>query len=236
MSVFISWMETVQPKGPTLYTQQVIVQLAIEMITQLQFCQSHSIKIYVKLRMCPWQMGGPHSVVLCCSEKWLCLLPLYLLPPLLKHLLHQPPALPPLFSEVEKILVMFFCILLLWFASFWRAKAICYKYHTKSQQQSWEYCGKSKNQVWTPRWYSKVMNKIAVASPDVHRELKKCWHHSHQNRTWTKPWWYRFNILPFFITYEVYEVLLSPWAHIAPKFTIFTMINRRKSSYDKPST
>lgn len=108
MSVFISWMETVQPKGPTLYTQQVIVQLAIEMITQLQFCQSHSIKIYVKLRMCPWQMGGPHSVVLCCSEKWLCLLPLYLLPPLLKHLLHQPPALPPLFSEVEKILVMFF--------------------------------------------------------------------------------------------------------------------------------
>lgn len=108
MSVFISWMETVQPKGPTLYTQQVIVQLAIEMITQLQFCQSHSIKIYVKLRMCPWQMGGPHSAVLCCSEKWLCLLPLYLLPPLLKHLLHQPPALPPLFSEVEKILVMFF--------------------------------------------------------------------------------------------------------------------------------
>jgi hypothetical protein len=33
---------------------------------------------------------------------------LYFLLPLLKHLLHQPLVLPPLFSKAEKILVMIF--------------------------------------------------------------------------------------------------------------------------------
>lgn len=53
-------------------------------------------------------MKEPQNVVLWHFVQSLCLFLLCFQVPLLKHLLHQPLVLPPLFSEVEKILVIIF--------------------------------------------------------------------------------------------------------------------------------
>lgn len=88
--------------------KQVTVHFKQRNDSNLLCCQNHNIKTSVKIRIYLWPTTGPHNAVLCHSEESLCLLPLYFLFPLPKHLHHQPLVPPPLCSETEKVLVMVF--------------------------------------------------------------------------------------------------------------------------------